>query len=269
MEGYDSIKEDHRRKLENSSFQRDTVDLSRKENLLAQVFVCIGIFVMIFLINFALEDGESKIFNDISKMIESDKTNELQTFVLNFIESKSPDDEIQLEDYSKDQDLDKDQDQDVEDNFSTDFQIDEELLNSLNGKWKFTPPVKSGIITSLFGIRNHPITNENKVHEGIDISNEKGTKIYSVSNGTVKDSDYSNSYGNYTIVSFEDFEFLYAHMDKSYVSTGEKINQGEKIGLMGSTGQVTGVHLHFEVKKDGKYMDPFFIVRNFEIQKIE
>ena len=111
----------------------------------------------------------------------------------------------------------------------------------------------SGTITSRFGIRSR----DN--HKGIDIGASKGTAIYAAASGTVSVSQYGygGGYGNYIILSHGNgIQTLYGHCSELCVSEGEYVSQGQLIAKVGSTGNSTGNHLHFEVRVNGVAQDP-------------
>lgn len=114
----------------------------------------------------------------------------------------------------------------------------------------------SGYISSGFGMRNHPVTGERKMHNGIDIAGEGA--ILAAASGTVTISSYSSSYGFYIKIDHGNgFETLYAHLQPGVsVTAGQSVSQGQRIAVMGTTGLSTGVHLHFEVRKNGSFVDP-------------
>ena len=94
-------------------------------------------------------------------------------------------------------------------------------------------------------------------HNGIDIVTEKGTEILAVSGGIVKDINDSTEYGNYIIIkNDEEYETLYAHLDKVDVKEGDTVSQGNEIGTVGATGTVTGPCLHFELRHNGEAVNP-------------
>ena len=127
---------------------------------------------------------------------------------------------------------------------------------------KYTIPFKvripvQGRITSPFGYRVHPITEETTFHYGIDIAATAGTDIGAFSNGTVVERGVSTIFGNYVKVEHSDgYLSFYAHLSKITVKKGQKVKLGDKIGLVGSTGMSTGPHLHFEVRRNGKTTNP-------------
>ncbi|MBX9972873.1 LysM peptidoglycan-binding domain-containing protein [Cytobacillus firmus] len=98
-----------------------------------------------------------------------------------------------------------------------------------------------GVITDTFGTREGQ-------HKGIDIAGNSGSPVYSVDAGIVSRSYYSQTYGNVIFIKHNNqTETVYAHLDKRFSAEGENVVQGQKIGLMGSTGDSSGVHLHFEI----------------------
>ena len=117
-------------------------------------------------------------------------------------------------------------------------------------------PVK-GRITSPFGYRDHPIDEEVKFHYGVDVALNKGSSIACLADGTVIDAGTGNVYGNYVRVDHGGgFTSFYGHMDSISVQKGQTVKQGTEIGKVGSTGKSTGPHLHFEMRTDGKIIDP-------------
>jgi len=112
-------------------------------------------------------------------------------------------------------------------------------------------------ITSYYGERMHPILKVKKMHTGIDIAANSGDTIVAANDGTVILSEYQSGYGNTVVIDHGGgITTLYAHCSKLLVKKGDEVKAGQKIALVGSTGNSTGPHLHFEVRKDGKTRDP-------------
>ena len=129
---------------------------------------------------------------------------------------------------------------------------------SFSGGSMLWPCPNYSYISSEFGARVHPITGEwQSGHKGIDIASGKGNPVLAAKSGTVVKSYLSSSYGNYVVVSHGGgLMTAYAHMSKRMVSVGDTVAAGQQIGTVGSTGNSTGNHLHFEVYVDGAVVDP-------------
>ena len=122
-------------------------------------------------------------------------------------------------------------------------------------------PASNLKLTSAFGYRIHPVTHVPHSHTGIDVSATTGTPITAAKSGQVIISEMGTgstwSYGNYVVIDHGDgTTTLYAHMNYRAVSEGEIVTQGQYIGDVGATGNVTGPHLHFEVRVNGQRVDP-------------
>ena len=121
---------------------------------------------------------------------------------------------------------------------------------------RFIWPV-SGRLTSRFGWRKHPIYKSSNYHPGIDIGASWGTPIKAAASGVVVFAGNGGGYGNMVILKHKDGYFtVYAHASKIEVKRGSYVKQGQRIGRVGSTGLSTGSHLHFEVKRNRKVVNP-------------
>lgn len=111
---------------------------------------------------------------------------------------------------------------------------------------------------SGFGYRMHPILKRRKLHTGIDIGGALNTPIRATGNGTVVRVQKKNTGYGYNIIIDHGYGYktLYAHLNKINVTVGQEVARGEVIGLMGTTGRSTGVHLHYEVVKNGIKVNP-------------
>ena len=119
------------------------------------------------------------------------------------------------------------------------------------------------LIKSYYGYRKNPITGENQFHRGIDIAVPEGTEVYAGHDGTVTTAAYDDDYGNYIVITdSKGFTTKYAHLESMNVSAGQTVRHGEIIGKTGSTGAVTGSHLHLECLSDGEYYNPLFYFEN-------
>ena len=127
------------------------------------------------------------------------------------------------------------------------------------GSWAWPLGYQACYITSGYGYRDASIGG-NAFHGGLDISSDSftGSSIYATRAGTVITAITSyEGYGIHVMIDHGDgYASLYAHMSARYVNTGDYVEQGQVVGLGGSTGNVTGPHLHFEIRYDGEKLDP-------------
>ncbi len=115
----------------------------------------------------------------------------------------------------------------------------------------------SGLLTSDFGWRNSPFSDKYQFHQGIDISTDKNTPITSTADGVVIFSGNYGDYGNCVIIIHNSgFETLYAHLAKTSVKSADKVCRGQIIGQVGTSGNSTGPHLHYEIRHHGSLLNP-------------
>jgi murein DD-endopeptidase MepM/ murein hydrolase activator NlpD len=125
----------------------------------------------------------------------------------------------------------------------------------LNTGFRF--PLRSYRLTSSFGMRQNPITGNMRLHQGIDLAAPAGTEVYAVGDGVVTETGYDSIYGNYIIIRHHNnWASLYGHLQKIGIALRTNVRSGTIIGWVGSTGQSTGPHLHFELRQNGRARDP-------------
>ena len=153
---------------------------------------------------------------------------------------------------------------------STDGSGDGDTTNTgggdTSGGGSTAPPVYSssyvwpcdGNITSEFGWRTHPIYGDSRFHAGVDIGASSGTPVACAGNGTVISAGWNGGYGNCVIVDIGNgLSAVYAHLSAINVSSGETVAAGQTVGAVGSTGDSTGSHLHYEVRLYGSPVSPY------------
>ncbi len=131
-----------------------------------------------------------------------------------------------------------------------------EMLPDAIAKW--LPVPKSAFkITSPFGNRPDPYDNsKTEFHQGLDIGAPLGTQVFAVDDGTVLSSGYNDGFGLEIVIDHGSYKSQYAHLDRSFVKRGDKVEAGNVIGAVGSSGRSTGAHLHFGVNVNGTWSDP-------------
>ncbi|MDR3335700.1 MAG: M23 family metallopeptidase [Treponema sp.] len=121
----------------------------------------------------------------------------------------------------------------------------------------FRFPLKAYRLTSGFGPRINPVTGNLRNHQGLDLAAPMGTEVYAARDGTVTDIGEDSIYGKYVIIRHKDnWTSLYGHLSEINTALRRDVQSGTLIGRVGSTGQSTGPHLHFELRQHGKAQDP-------------
>ena len=127
------------------------------------------------------------------------------------------------------------------------------FLNS--GSFRF--PLRSYRLTSSFGMRTNPVTGNLRLHQGIDLAAPAGTDVHATADGVVTEIGNDAIYGNYIIIKHNNnWASLYGHLQKIGTTLRSNVKSGTIIGWVGSTGQSTGPHLHFELRQNGRAQDP-------------
>jgi murein DD-endopeptidase MepM/ murein hydrolase activator NlpD len=142
---------------------------------------------------------------------------------------------------------------------STSFKQIQEFVRFRHNLWEHTPfvlPAK-GNVTSGFGGRIHPVTGQYTIHEGLDIANSRWTPILATADGIVTANAGSGNYGNLVVLDHGNgYVTKYGHMTKVMVEKGQLVKRFDLIGYMGDSGRATGIHLHYEVHRDGSPQNP-------------
>ena len=124
----------------------------------------------------------------------------------------------------------------------------------------YSAPV-AGTLSSGFGYREHPTEGEERFHYGVDLAADTGAEVRCFADGTVTAVGDSSSYGRYCVVAHEGgYSTLYAHCSRVTASSGTAVKRGQKIAEVGETGMATGPHLHFELQREGTYLNPVYYV---------
>jgi murein DD-endopeptidase MepM/ murein hydrolase activator NlpD len=129
-------------------------------------------------------------------------------------------------------------------------------------KFLVRKPVNNAIMRSGFGSRRHPILGYVKMHTGVDWATPYGTPIFASGNGVVEVAAWEGGYGNYVKLKHNNgYETAYGHMSAfaKGLEPGKRVRQGQVIGFVGSTGQSTGSHVHYEILVNGRFVDPMRI----------
>lgn len=131
-------------------------------------------------------------------------------------------------------------------------------------------PVERLSFTSNFGVRTDPFRGTAAMHAGVDIPGPMGTPVYATADGVVERSGRAGGYGNLVEINHgKGIETRYGHLSKILVAENSRVHRGQLIGLMGSTGRSTGSHLHYEVRVDGRAINPVPFLQTAAFAKAE
>ena len=132
---------------------------------------------------------------------------------------------------------------------------EEQKILQIKNTTTFIKPVE-GVVSSAYGLRNPTTSTVPKNHTGTDIAANLGTKIISSTDGEVVEASSEGDYGKHLKIKIGDVSIIYAHCNDLYVNVGDKVAQGQEIAEVGSTGNSTGPHLHFEIRLNEETIDP-------------
>ena len=117
-------------------------------------------------------------------------------------------------------------------------------------------PVRGGWVSSGFGLRVDPFSGRRGIHEGVDIANRMGSPIYAMGDGVVRYAGPKGGFGLFVEITHGNIITRYAHNNEVLVKVGDRVSRGQLIARVGSSGRSTGPHLHFEVRRNGRAVDP-------------
>lgn len=276
----------YRRQNRTNNVQNTTVNVKSKRNykflrkIFVQIIICSLIYGAIYKLQYnsdsfsvdaikylkcmiAKDIDIAKTFGEVKNYIGILKLEENNIDTQNIVEENI--DNVQTEDTLQEATLAASEEITVEtkeqqttEDASSVSQMDEDT-EYINSNISFIKPLE-GPVTSRFGIRNPSTATVPKYHTGIDIGVPEGTVIISAMEGTVELVSSVGDYGKHIKITNGEVMTLYAHCKTIYVKEGDKITQGQEIGETGSTGNVTGPHLHFEIRRNNEYVDPDLIL---------
>jgi len=273
----------YRRKNQNLTVSTKTKNKKKiKDKFLFNLLIMFNIAIIIFCIKnkdfiftkeflVILEEYNSNVSNKIisffeSLMREEDNFNEVKSIVqyneenLNVIESeimeKKEENSNIIENTNELEGSNL-----IEYNTETSSSINEMELDvkNLNAAYSFSSPL-NGIVSSTFGARESKYQNVKGYHTGIDLAADKGTTIKAAMQGIVELVSSEGDYGKHIKIRCNNVTTLYAHCSKIYVNEGQIVAEGQEIAAVGSTGNSTGPHLHFEIRVEDRFVDPALII---------
>lgn len=262
MEEYRNDKNITRRKSVKKDNKNQKDKVSHVKNIfLYQIIICILIFIVFLVINIFNKNFTQYILENYKSEIEfnysiSDFYMDIQKFVDKFNPKPAfsgmggGDEDLEFE-----KDILYDEEENNPDNLNSDLFEIEQMMTPL------IYPVKNGVESSKFGYRKSPFSDKMEFHKALDIAAEKGSNIHATAKGRVIKASSTIYRGNYVEIDHgNNFITRYSHCDELLVKEGDLVDADQVIAKVGTTGQSTGNHLHFEMIKDGESIDPSIVL---------
>ena len=254
----------------NESSNKKDIKLLKK--MIIQILICVLIYMAIYIIQNSQTIFSEQFINKTKEILSYD-TNFVEIYenikngiitLNNNLQQKEQTNETQEENKEQEPQIDSEQaiggaveeqeeQEQVED--TKEETQEEQDINNTKNTTTFIKPIE-GTITSIFGYRDTATGSVPKNHTGTDIAANLGTKIKSATDGEVVLASEEGDYGKHLKIQIGEVSIIYAHCNNLYVNQGDKIKQGQEIAEVGSTGNSTGPHLHFEIRYQERIIDP-------------
>ena len=263
---------------------KEKKDIKVFKKLIIQIVICLFIYGVFYLIKNSNYIFSEDFVNKAKEVLSYDTNfgelyNNAKNAIIGFFnkdeqaDGNSNDTNDAQNDTQDDQNEVKNENQDTENTENTDTPQDgiggavetqepapvlseeEQRIQTIKNTTSFIKPVE-GTISSKFGLRSPTTATVPKNHTGTDIAANTGTKIKSATDGEVVIASSEGDYGNHLKIQIGEVSVIYAHCNKLYVKQGDKVIQGQEIAEVGSTGNSTGPHLHFEIRLNEIAIDP-------------
>lgn len=244
-------------------------DIKLLRKMLIQILVCVAIYLSVYAMQHNQYVFSQDFINKANEILSYDTNfieiyNMVKNQIMNFIKTEEKTEEQQPE---QQQEIPAENVTDQEQNQegiggaeeivvpAPALSQEEQEIQTIKSVTTFIKPVE-GTISSKYGQRDSATGNVPKNHTGTDIASNLGTKIKSSTDGEVVLASEEGDYGKHLKIQIGEVSIIYAHCNQLYVKQGDKVTQGQEIAEVGSTGNSTGPHLHFEIRLSEKTIDP-------------
>lgn len=250
--------------IENKKSEKKDIKLLKK--IIIQLIVCISIYLVIYTVqqnkyNFS-EDFINKVNEIISYDIDLKKVYEdIKNSMMSVVkkeEQEIENEEKETENQNEENGIggaEENSEQQANETETQNLTQEEQDIMNIKNTVSFIKPIE-GTISSNYGFRETATGSVPKNHTGTDLAAQTGTKIKSATDGEVVLVSEEGDYGKHIKIQIGEVSIIYAHCNAMYVNEGDKIVQGQEIAEVGSTGNSTGPHLHFEVRIQERTVDP-------------
>ena len=266
---YERRKQGSDKQIATVSVNNEKKDIRLLKKMIVQILICISIYLVIYFINNSEYVFSKDFINKINEILSYDVNfmdlyntikDQYNKIIVNNNEQEQPEQTKEQEENTTQDGIggaveDLQNTSDVKEETTKELsQLEQDIINVKNTT-TFIKPIE-GIISSKYGQRDTATGRVPKNHTGTDIAANLGTKIKSASDGEVVLASEEGDYGKHLKIQIGEVSIIYAHCNNLYVKQGDKVTQGQEIAEVGSTGNSTGPHLHFEIRISERTVDP-------------
>lgn len=266
---YERRKQGSDKQIATVSVNNEKKDIRLLKKMIVQILICISIYLVIYFINNSEYVFSKDFINKINEILSYDVNfmdlyntikDQYNKIIVNNNEQEQPEQTKEQEENTTQDGIggaveDLQNTSDVKEETTKELSQSEQDIINVKNTTTFIKPTE-GIISSKYGQRDTATGRVPKNHTGTDIAANLGTKIKSASDGEVVLASEEGDYGKHLKIQIGEVSIIYAHCNNLYVKQGDKVTQGQEIAEVGSTGNSTGPHLHFEIRISERTVDP-------------
>ena len=266
---YERRKQGSDKQIATVSVNNEKKDIRLLKKMIVQILICISIYLVIYFINNSEYVFSKDFINKINEILSYDVNfmdlyntikDQYNKIIVNNNEQEQPKQTKEQEENTTQDGIggaveDLQNTSDVKEETTKELSQSEQDIINVKNTTTFIKPIE-GIISSKYGQRDTATGRVPKNHTGTDIAANLGTKIKSATDGEVVLASEEGDYGKHLKIQIGEVSIIYAHCNNLYVKQGDKITQGQEIAEVGSTGNSTGPHLHFEIRISERTVDP-------------
>lgn len=266
---YERRKQGSDKQIATVSVNNEKKDIRLLKKMIVQILICISIYLVIYFINNSEYVFSKDFINKINEILSYDVNfmdlyntikDQYNKIIVNNNEQEQPEQTKEQEENTTQDGIggaaeDLQNTSDVKEETTKELSQSEQDIINVKNTTTFIKPIE-GIISSKYGQRDTATGRVPKNHTGTDIAANLGSKIKSASDGEVVLASEEGDYGKHLKIQIGEVSIIYAHCNNLYVKQGDKVTQGQEIAEVGSTGNSTGPHLHFEIRISERTVDP-------------
>lgn len=266
---YERRKQGSDKQIATVSVNNEKKDIRLLKKMIVQILICISIYLVIYFINNSEYVFSKDFINKINEILSYDVNfmdlyntikDQYNKIIVNNNEQEQPEQTKEQEENTTQDGIggaveDLQNTSDVKEETTKELSQSEQDIINVKNTTTFIKPIE-GIISSKYGQRDTATGRVPKNHTGTDIAANLGTKIKSATEGEVVLASEEGDYGKHLKIQIGEVSIIYAHCNNLYVKQGDKVTQGQEIAEVGSTGNSTGPHLHFEIRISERTVDP-------------